>query len=90
MEKLSFKEIEIKKSRRLTPRQEMIEKIVYELGIEDKRKRGIYFLANEKVTDNELYEMWQKARSWKVNPPALFYKLLKARSAEIKRQLKGV
>ena len=68
----------------------MIEKIVYELGIEDKRKRGIYFLANEKITDRELYDMWQQARSWKVNPPALFYKLLNARSAEIKRQLKGV
>lgn len=68
----------------------MIEKIVYELGIEDKRKRGIYFLANEKITDNELYDMWQKARAWKVNPPALFYKMLKARSAEIKRQLKEI
>lgn len=78
---------QFKKSKKLSPRKEMIEKIIYELGIDEDRKRGIYFLCNEKITDKELYDIWQQARSWKVNPPALFYKLLKAKRKEMQKQL---
>lgn len=64
------------------PRQILVEKIMAELNIErvstykgkqtDNFKR-IFFSG---VNDKKLEEIWQRARTFKLNPTALFFKLL--------------
>jgi len=39
-------------------------------------------------TENELQEIYDKAKAWKVNSPALANKLIKEKNLEIKKSLK--
>jgi hypothetical protein len=76
---------EMKKVRQQNDRQELVNKICDDLKIEKKYARGIYFTL---LTNKELTEEWEKARAWKVNPPALFNKRVRSRNKEIKERLK--
>lgn len=74
------------KTRKLNPRQELIEQITCELNIDPKYRKGIYFTL---LTDDELKQEWQKARSWKINPSALFNKNVRAKNNAIRNSLKN-
>lgn len=63
------------------PRQQLVEKIMYELQIDRKHFKGILMCG---LNDQKLTEVWQRARSWKVNPPALFWKLLREERQKLK------
>ena len=73
-----------KKARVLNERQELIKRICHELGIENKYEKGIYFTL---LTNKELEDEWQRARTWKVNPSALFNKNIRRINKEIKERI---
>lgn len=75
---------EMKKVRKQNERQELINQITYELKIERKHARWIYFTL---LTNKELRAEADKALAWKVNPGALFSKNVRARNAEIRKTL---
>lgn len=69
------------------PRQVLVEKIMAELNIprtstwkgkEIKNFNVIFFSG---LADSTLEKLWQDSRVWKVNPSALFFKLLREAKA---------
>ncbi len=44
--------------------------------------------ATKLFTVDEIRDIYDKAYSWKTNPPALFWKLLKEKNEEIKKEMK--
>ena len=52
----------------------------------DKEFKKILFQTG-KFTVREIREIYDQARSWQVNPPALFWKLVRQKQVEIKKQI---
>ena len=76
-----------KKVKGMGARQELICQICNEVGITDNQLQSVFFQAKS-LTDAELKHIRDKAVSFKANPPALFWKLLKEKRKEIQVQLK--
>lgn len=80
----------VKKTKTLRPRQELINRICYELGISNKDRSGLFMQTSTSVmfTDNELIALKEKALTWKTgNPAAWFRSMVKQRRLEIKKTL---
>lgn len=71
-------------------RAALVQEIVDELFTGSKKDFArINHQQGAQVTPVELREMFDRARRWPVNPPALFNKLLKQKVEDIKNQLKA-
>jgi hypothetical protein len=87
---------EVKKPKKLArnqgPRQQLVNKVCTELGIERHFWSGIFWSAHEIVTDDELVALKDKALKWNTVPiearARWFRTLLKEKRTEIKEKLK--
>lgn len=75
-----------KPSKRKSDRHILFDEINTTLGIPKIYSRGIYFQCKN-LTEPEIREAFDSARKWKTNPSALFRKLIKEKSNEIKQRL---
>jgi hypothetical protein len=80
-----------KKARNQGPRQQLVNKVCTELGIERHFWSGIFWSAHEIVTDDELVALKDKALKWNTVPiearARWFRTLLKEKRAQIKAKL---
>ena len=74
-----------KKARNQGPRQQLISRVAYELGIEKHYLSGLYWSTKD-LTDSEIAAIRDKALTFKPNPGAFFRKLVKEKREEIKKQ----
>lgn len=77
-----------KKVRNLGPRQQLVNKVCFELGIAEHYRSGIYFQTKD-FTDKELIDIKEEALKWKTNSAALFRKLVCQKRLAIKESLKN-
>lgn len=77
-----------KKGRELTGRALLLSQLMAELGFEQSDGRKI-FGQTSKMTEIEIRDIWQRSRSWKKAPKALFWTLVKRKNIEIREQLQG-
>ena len=83
---LKSRVVPVKKSRGMGGRQELICSVCDAVGIGENYLQSVYF-TSKLLTDDEILEIRDKACAFKPNPPALFWKLLKAKKAEILSKL---
>ena len=80
-----------KKVKGMSPRRELICQICVELGIPDQYRSGIFFQANNLITNQELVFMKDKALRWegatKEMKARFFRKQLKEKVKQVKQQL---
>lgn len=78
-----------KKARGMGPRQELISRVAYELGIPKQYLSGLFF-QTQILTDQEIIDIKDASLSFRANPGALFRKKIKEKRAQIKLQLENV
>lgn len=80
-----------KKSRKLTPRQELISKTCYELGIPQSYATGLFFQCKDIFTDDEITALKEKALGWQgktlESKARWFRSMVKEKRKEIKAKL---
>lgn len=74
------------RGKKKSERHLLLEEIEHTLNIPHKYMKGYYFQCKN-LTDAEIREAFDSARKWKINPSALFRKLIKEKSAEVKKKL---
>lgn len=79
-----FKEIKVKKRGATSPESEIRDNISKLLNRSFKQVAGL----TKGWTIDEMYVTYNKARSFKANPAALMWKLIREQNAKIKQQLK--
>ena len=73
------------KKRPASERAYTIQRVCDNIFTQDEFKKILGATGN--LTIDEIRDIYDQAVSWKVNPKALFWKLLKEKKAEIKKQL---
>jgi len=63
--------VPVKKARNQGPRQQLVSRTAYELGIEKKYLSGIYFQTKD-FTDDEIVALKEKALTWKTKQCGVF------------------
>lgn len=79
-----FKEIKVKKRGATSPESEIRDNISKLLNRSFKQVAGL----TKGWTIDEMYITYNKAKSFKANPAALMWKLIREQNAKIKQQLK--
>jgi hypothetical protein len=67
-------------------RQQLVCQVCDAVGISENYLQSVYF-TSKLLTDDEIREIRDKACAFKANPPALFWKMLKKKKAEILSKL---
>lgn len=81
-----LKKFQVKnKGKPTSPRAELIQQIVTEFYTQKDFRKVMG--QTGKMTEGEITDIFMKARSWKKNPSALFWKLIREKQVKIRAQL---